>query len=527
MMPHAVPRRTCALTLGMVLGLIGCGGGSGPVDGSLGTTSPRDPDAPAAVPADGAVHDSPVDAPPDGSGGADADPPDGPPPPSPLVLSEVMYHPVLEDDYEEQHEFVELHNRGDVAGGPGRLAAGRRHRLHLPRRHPAAGRRLPGGGEEPRRAAGGDQLRPGTARRCWATTPASWTTPAGTVPCSNAARRRGGRGPATATGFPWPMAADAPGGGRGLAAPGAAAAGRPTATGASRWNGSSFDLPADQVANWVPSPLDGATPGPGQHRHRHAAGHRPGAVGRRRGSGQPGPSGHPQRRSGGAAGLSLLGRRRSAGVAAASTSSTTWNAPTRPTTGRRRSPAPGRNGRGAPARPGRQQHRSLPHRGGPGRAGLEVLSPAAQRSLRLARLLRQPADHQRSQPPYQLFIKSTDWGRLWTNVEPPAHHERRVSRRAISGTTVRCQIRDSWDARVPAVLVHRGRGLRRAGPLPGQPLEPAGRPGIDLGRTTINPLPSPMMPDPGRAPARLRALSWNISFPRYRRFEGQPGAASS
>ena len=30
-----------------------------------------------------------------------------------MVFSEVMYHPVLESDYEDQHEFLELFNRAD------------------------------------------------------------------------------------------------------------------------------------------------------------------------------------------------------------------------------------------------------------------------------------------------------------------------------------------------------------------------------------------------------------------------------
>ncbi len=151
----------------------------------------------------------------------------------------------------------------------GRLEAGRRGRLHLPRRHPHRGPRLPGGGQEPRRA---DWRSPATpwnpSRWCWATTRASWTTRAAWWRCWTSAaawsealrlRRR----------FPWPVAADALGAGENWLPP-RCCRWRPTATGASRWNGSSSDLPAGEVANWVPSAGGRRHPGPGQQPHRHA-----------------------------------------------------------------------------------------------------------------------------------------------------------------------------------------------------------------------------------------------------------------
>ncbi|WP_428267828.1 CotH kinase family protein [Haliangium sp.] len=52
----------------------------------------------------------------------DAGIPDNPPPPPPpplplppLYLSEIMYHPVLDEGFEERHEFVEIHNAGATA----------------------------------------------------------------------------------------------------------------------------------------------------------------------------------------------------------------------------------------------------------------------------------------------------------------------------------------------------------------------------------------------------------------------------
>src|SRR5262245_5124842 len=58
--------------------------------------------------------------------GSDAAPaPGAPPAPAPgaVVISELMYHPVKEEADEDEHEFVELHNRGSspVAIGGWRL----------------------------------------------------------------------------------------------------------------------------------------------------------------------------------------------------------------------------------------------------------------------------------------------------------------------------------------------------------------------------------------------------------------------
>ena len=66
-----------------------------------------------------------------------------------LLISEVMYHPVDEQSPQENHEFLEIAQPGEPGRGPGRLAAGRRHPLHLLRRRHRGARRLSGGGQEP------------------------------------------------------------------------------------------------------------------------------------------------------------------------------------------------------------------------------------------------------------------------------------------------------------------------------------------------------------------------------------------
>jgi hypothetical protein len=93
----------------------------------------------------------------------------------------------------------------------------------------------------------------------------------------------------------------------------------------------------------------------------------------------------------------------------------------------------------------------------------------------------------------------------------------------VGGSTVRCQIRPTWDQRVPAVFVSEGKvydvRVRYQGSRWNRP---AGNV-IDLARTTISPLPNPMMTQTsgGTTSDVLRALSWNISFPKFGRFEGK------
>ena len=113
-----------------------------------------------------------------------------------------------------------------------------------------------------------------------------------------------------------------------------------------------------------------------------------------------------------------------------------------------------RNGgqlRGPAAGPGEQQHRPLPHPGRPG-PGLQVVSPRPSDPYPWHAYFVSPTVTV-SQPPYHLFVKSTDWGQLWTNVNFSDTNDRRVVPESIGGSTVRCQLRASWDERVPAVFV--------------------------------------------------------------------------
>ena len=321
--------------------------------------------------------------------------------------------------------------------------------------------------------------------------------------------------------FPWPIAADALGASDNWLPPALLPLTAHQYRGVSLER-VSYDLPANEVANWVPSPLDGATPG----RANTVTGTPPAIVETL----TAGPvNGQPLIRSSDEvivrAGLSARGtpsdvrleyfvddleRTDEARTTVAMTGSGS-NFDVR-----------------LPAQ-GQQQHRPLPHPGQrrrqPGR-GLQVLSPRPSDPHAWHAYFVSPAIAA-SQPPYQLFVKATDWGQLWTNVNFSDTNDRRVVPESIGGTTVRCQPRVSWDGRVPAVFVVDGvvydvrvryQGSRWNRPNGNE---------IDLGRTTINPLPQPMMTrtSGGNTVNVLRALSWNISFPRFRRFEGQPRSA--
>lgn len=85
-------------------GLASCGGG-GSGDGDAGNRI------------DGGAPDDGRPPPTDGGPGP-GDPDAGPvlpPPEGPLLISEIMYHPVLENDFVDRHEFVEIHNPTDGA----------------------------------------------------------------------------------------------------------------------------------------------------------------------------------------------------------------------------------------------------------------------------------------------------------------------------------------------------------------------------------------------------------------------------
>jgi hypothetical protein len=156
------------------------------------------------------------------------------------------------------------------------------------------------------------------------------------------------------------------------------------------------------------------------------------------------------------------------------------------------------------------RYRVLADRG----AGIEVISPRPTDPYAWHAYFVSPAITS-SQPPYHIFIKSTDWGQLWTNIDFPTE-DRRVVPEASGGSTIRCKVRDSWDARVFGVFVHGGEVYDVRLRYQGSRWNRTNGNDIALGSTTINPLPNPTMTG-----NNVRALSWNVDFPRFKRFGGR------
>jgi spore coat protein CotH len=100
-------------------------------------------------------------------------------------------------------------------------------------------------------------------------------------------------------------------------------------------------------------------------------------------------------------------------------------------------------------------------------------------------------------PTYQIFISPESWTKMWTNIEAG-----RVPQE--------CTLNPTWDEKVPAVFVHEGKVydvlVRHQGSRYQRTngAEIRDWPGV-----------GPDAPDP------LRALSWHINFPRFARFEGR------
>lgn len=176
--------------------------------------------------------------------------------PTPLCISEILYHPVLEDSYEETHEFIEIHNPTDASVS-------------------LAGYALGGGTEAAFPAV---ELPPGgtvvVARDREALLGVTEYALDPSVVFGDASRSldNGGdrvmlvprRGTAESVtyddGFPWPVAADA------LGASEAWLPAEWLPLERHRHRGVSLErvscaLPADDPASWAPSPLDGPTPG--------------------------------------------------------------------------------------------------------------------------------------------------------------------------------------------------------------------------------------------------------------------------
>ncbi len=239
----------------------------------------------------------------------------------------------------------------------------------------------------------------------------------------------------------------------------------------------SLDREASEVANWVPSPLDGATPGA------------PNAGAAE----QPPPIVMGHGYSGSRIGASLSAHPGVVGVEVewfvddlASTGE--------PTTRMAMTSQAGNYTASLPAFPDHTIVRYRFHIDSG--AGAQIVSPRPSDPYAWHAFAVVPQVGTTTQL-YQLYISPANWGKLWTNIE--------------DGRDSGCTMNPTWDDEVPAVVVHDGevydvlaryqgsRYNRRNGPA----------------------LPAWPYPAPSAGPNPPLALSWRFIMPRYHRIDGQ------
>jgi hypothetical protein len=415
-------------------------------------------------------------------------------PTGPVVISEIMYHPVLEDAATEDHEFVELYNRSGapvalagwkLAGGirftfpagvtlaPKGFAVVAKNRARLAADVPAYGLRAADllGDYEGALDNGGERL--------------ALTDSAGAivdqVDYSDAP--------------PWPVGADALGAGEDWMPP------ETLPLEQHRFMGRSLERvdasrPGSSPANWVASPLDGATPG---RPNLAVGGKRPVIATISVNHGSPVRAGE------------MTGVRIAFAGDAPVAASIEYFIEDVERDDEPRMTAPfelGADGYEARLRPLRAgaivRYRVLGDRG----RGQEVLAPregdpAPYLSFFVS------VELPGNTPAYQLFLARADWTSLWDNIAPG-----RVPGNGNGTNPVACAVNDAWNGRVPAVFVAGGHvydvSVRYEGSFQGR-----------TGGATIDLKKWPPTADRPERPVPFRALSWSIKFPRYDRMDGK------
>jgi hypothetical protein len=404
-----------------------------------------------------------------------------------LVISELMYHPVLEGAADD-HEFVEIHNPGrasvDLGGWILSVDNEDRHTFAAGTTLSAGAYRVVARNRQALAAVAAYQLQ---AQDILGEYRGELGNDGGEVSLIDAAGRTidsvryDDR-------WPWPVGADALGAGEGWLPLEQLPLERHRGMGRSleRY---SFAHPAREPASWEASPLDGATPG----RANHVGGPPPAAV--------------TDLQAAGTAGARITADGPVAITAVLSpgpvsdleveyfvdridqTDEVPASVPLREESGRLVATIPAlpvesvlryrvRGRRPSAATPG----------------ALETLSPRPSDPFAWHATFVGPADE--SGPTYRILIAPRDWTTMFTNLV--------ASGAAGPLPNYGCYVNPTWNERVPAVFVvdgkvhdvrvryQGGRSQRGVGP----------------------PIPGWSQPGP-QQPAPMRVLSWNVSFPRY------------
>ncbi len=399
--------------------------------------------------------------------------------PGPQIrFSEVHYHPVLEDDYAERHEFVEIYNAGDgKVDLSGWRLAGETVSYEFP-----AGTSI-AAGEYRVIAKDRERLAP-----VWQLDPAAllgdydgeldngkdtlWLLDAGGAQMDQLVYDDDA---------PWPVGADALGASDEWLDPALLPLDK------HRYKGISleridFSLPTSDPAAWAPSPLDGSTPGAASLAAAVAA---PAIVlDRERTPGVPGGED------------SFLVTFSATGQVAAvelewfvddiarTGEPTTKVAMTEAGARQFAATAP------AVAEGVVVRYRIWADRG----AGPEVVSPRASDPYRWHAYAKTPTVNTATRT-YHLQIAPTNWGQIWTNIQ--------------GGRDNGCVVNPLWNNEVPAVFLYGDKVYDVMVRYQGSRYQ----------RTNGTDIAS--WPYPGPAAGPVRVLSWHITFPRYRQLEGK------
>ena len=429
-----------------------------------------------------------------------------------VLFSEIMYHPVLENSYIDNHEFIEIHNYGnkfeDLSGW---TIAGT-----IQYAFPAGTRIEPGAFiaiAKDKKALATIQTYAISVESLLGDFSGELDNGGGVVQLLNVEQQIIDQ-VNYRDDFPWPIGADA----LGASDEWLAQLPVPLKSAPHQYKGISLvrvssEIPGGEVANWIPSPLDQATPGKASQ------------------TPQLPPTTVVRKTVSPLNGNLLISAQDQVKVSVVFSNYKPFSAPLIEwfvddvqKTGETVTKTPLSNNNGfhqatLPAQPANSIVRfrfSVDQGNGP-----EIIAPRPSDPFtHFAYFVTPPAPS--SAPVYSLFIKKDNWNKMYENAYPsrpascpstisyPTANDKRVKPGCYDNQ--RCEIRAEWDEQLPAVLVKDGVVYDVISRYAGSRWNRTNGIPFDPTRTTISPLPD--------KPTNV-VLSWKIDFPDYARFDGK------